>query len=142
VDGYVGDETGAFDWIVSDQVHEFITELVRPMGAYLYGRRLYETMVCWDAPGDGYPPNSATAHKSGRRPRRSSFHERLQPLRHATGVSSGIGARHQHWRRGACGFALEADLVDEYHLFLNPVIVGGGKWAFRAGLRQRNLELL
>ncbi|HEY2555070.1 MAG TPA: dihydrofolate reductase family protein, partial [Candidatus Cybelea sp.] len=39
------------------------------------------------------------------------------------------------------GLALDADLVDECHLFLNPVIVGGGKPAFRAGLR-RNLELL
>jgi riboflavin biosynthesis pyrimidine reductase len=40
--------------------------------------------------------------------------------------------RFQHWRRRARGLALESDLVDECHLFLNPVIVGGGKRAFRA----------
>jgi len=39
-----------------DQVFEFITELVRPIGTYLYGRRLYQTMACWGAPVDGYPP--------------------------------------------------------------------------------------
>src|ERR1044072_6818177 len=56
LDGYVEDASGAFDWINPVQVHEFITELVRPMGTYLYGRRLYETMVYWDAPVDSYPP--------------------------------------------------------------------------------------
>src|SRR4051812_40465423 len=56
LDGYVEDEAGAFDWIISDQVHAFITELLRPIGTYLYGRRLYETMAYWDAPVEGYPP--------------------------------------------------------------------------------------
>src|ERR1043165_3812836 len=54
--GYVEGASGALDWINPDQVHEFITELVRPMGTYLYGRRLYETMAYWDAPVDSYPP--------------------------------------------------------------------------------------
>ena len=54
LDRYVEDETGAFDWIISDQVHEFINGPVRPMGTCLYGRRLYETMAYWDAPMDSY----------------------------------------------------------------------------------------
>ena len=45
LDGYVEDETGAFDWVISDQVHAFITELLQPIRTYLYGRRLYETMA-------------------------------------------------------------------------------------------------
>jgi len=42
LDGYVEDESGAFDWLNAEQVHEFITDLIRPMETYLYGRRLYE----------------------------------------------------------------------------------------------------
>ena len=75
LDGYVEDEAGAFDWVNPDQVHAFIAELLQPIGTYLYGRRLYETMACWDGPMEGYP-NTATSHGSGRRPRRWSLHER------------------------------------------------------------------
>lgn len=56
LDGYVEDETGAFDWVNPDQVFAVITELVRPIGTHLYGRRLYEMMAYWDAAVDGYPP--------------------------------------------------------------------------------------
>ncbi len=57
LDGYVEDETGAFDWVIPDQVHAFITELLRPIGTYLYGRRLYETMAYFGMrPVEGYPP--------------------------------------------------------------------------------------
>src|SRR5690349_11748364 len=56
LDGYIEDATGAFDWINADQVHAFITELLRPVGTHLYGRRLYQTMAYWDAPVEGYPP--------------------------------------------------------------------------------------
>jgi hypothetical protein len=56
LDGYVEDKTGAFDWVNPDQVHAFITELLRPIGTHLYGRRPYETMAYWGAPVEGYPP--------------------------------------------------------------------------------------
>ncbi len=56
LDGYIEDETGAFDWIISEQVFALITELLRPIGTYLYGRRLYETMAYWDGPLEGYAP--------------------------------------------------------------------------------------
>jgi dihydrofolate reductase len=56
LDGYVEDATGSFDWINPDQVFVFITELLRPIGTYLYGRRLYETMAYWDATVEGPPP--------------------------------------------------------------------------------------
>ncbi len=76
LDGYMEDETGAFDWVIADRGHAFITELLRPIGTYLYGRRLYETMVYWDGSIEDYPPNTAASRGSGSRPRRSSFHER------------------------------------------------------------------
>ena len=56
LDGYIEDQTGAFDWSNPDQVFDFITELMRPIGTHLLGRRLYETMAYWDAPVEGYPP--------------------------------------------------------------------------------------
>jgi dihydrofolate reductase len=49
LDGYVEDEGGTFDWAVPDEeVHTFVNDLLRPVGTYLYGRRMYETMVAWE----------------------------------------------------------------------------------------------
>src|SRR5437868_14142381 len=49
LDGYVADEHGNFDWAVpDDEVHRFVNDLERPVGTYLYGRRMYETMVGWE----------------------------------------------------------------------------------------------
>lgn len=154
LDGYVEDETGAFDWIIAEQVHEFITELVRPMGTYLYGRRLYETMSYWDAPVDGYPAEQrdfaqvwqkaekivfsrtlTTVTTGNTRVERDFDAEAIRKLKRESEHDINIGGAE------LAGFAIAADLVDECHLFLNPVIVGRGKPAFGMALR-RNLELL
>ena len=154
LDGYVEDETGAFDWANPDQVHAFITDLLRPMGTYLYGRRLLETMAYWDGPVESYPPehrdfarvwqkaekivfsrtlNGATTRNT--RVERDFDPEAIAKLKRESKHDINIGGAE------LAGVALDADLVDECHLFLNPVIVGGGKPAFRPALR-RNLELL
>ena len=154
LDGYVEDETGAFDWVNPDQVFGFITELLRPIGTYLYGRRLYETMVYWDAPVEGYPPEHREFARVWQKAEKIVFSRTLTPrttrntrverdfnveairkLKKESAQDIGIGGAE------LAGLAIAADLVDECHLFLNPVIVGGGKPAFRAGLR-RKLELL
>jgi dihydrofolate reductase len=154
LDGYVEDETGAFDWVNPDQVFAFITELLRPIGTYLYGRRLYQTMAYWDGPMEGYPPehrdfarvwqkaakivfSRTLTSDTTRHPRveREFDVEAIRKLKRNSAHDIGIGGAE------IAGRALEADLVDECHLFLNPVIVGSGKPAFRSGLR-RNLELL
>ena len=154
LDGYVEDETGAFDFVNPDQVFEFITELLRSIGTHLYGRRLYETMAYWDAPVEGYPPEhrdfaqvwqkaekivfsrtltGATTRNT--RVERDFDPEVIRKLKRESEHDIIIGGA------GLAGLALDADLVDECHLFLNPVIVGGGKPAFRAAFR-RTLELL
>jgi len=154
LDGYIEDATGAFDWINADHVHAFITELLRPVGTHLYGRRLYQTMAYWDAPVEGYPPEhrdfaqvwqqaekivfsrtlpGAPTHNT--RVERDFDFEAIQKLKREAARDIIIGGAE------LAGLALEADLVDECHLFLNPVIVGGGKPAFRVDLR-KNLELL
>jgi dihydrofolate reductase len=49
LDGYVADEDGNFDWAAPDEeVHTFVNDLERPVGTYLYGRRMYEVMVAWE----------------------------------------------------------------------------------------------
>jgi dihydrofolate reductase len=154
LDGYVEDETGAFDWLIPDQVHDFITELVRPIGTHLYGRRLYETMAYWDAPVEGYPPEQRDFARVWQKAEKIVFSRTLTgTTTRNTRVERNFDlaairklkrdSEHDIIIGGAelAGVALEGDLVDECHLFLNPVIVGGGKPAFRAGLR-RNLELL
>jgi len=154
LDGYVEDATGAFDWVNPEQVFEFITELLRPIGTYLYGRRLYETMAYWDAPVEDYPPErrdfawvwqkaqkvvfsrtliGATTRNT--RVERDFDLEAIRKLKRESEHDISIGGAE------LAGLALEAGLVDECHLFVNPVIVGGGKPAFRAASR-RNLELL
>jgi dihydrofolate reductase len=154
LDGYIEDESGSFDWGSPDQVHAFITELLRPIGTFLCGRRLYETMAYWDAPVDGYPPEHRDFAQIWQKLEKIVFSRTL------TGVTTRNTRVERDFDREAirklkreskhdisiggaelAGLALEADLVDECHLFLNPVIVGGGKPAFRAALR-RNLELL
>jgi dihydrofolate reductase len=154
LDGYVEDETGAFDWVNPDQVFPFITELLRPIGTYLYGRRLYETMAYWDAPVEGYPPEHRDFARVWQKAEKIVF---SRTLKGATTRNTRVErdfdleairklkreSEHDIIIGGAelAGLALEADLVDECQLFLNPVILGGGKPAFRAALR-RNLELL
>jgi dihydrofolate reductase len=154
LDGYIEDQTGAFDWSNPDQVFDFITELMRPIGTHLLGRRLYETMAYWDAPVEGYPPEHRDFARVWQKAEQIIFSRTL------TGAPTRIArverefdpeatrklkreSEHDIFIGGAelAGLALESDLVDECHLFLHPVIVGGGKPAFRAALR-RDLELL
>jgi len=154
LDGYIEDETGAFDWGSPDQVHPFFIELLLPVGTYLYGRRLYETMAYWDAPVEGYPPEHRDFARIWQKPEKIVF---SRTLTDATTRNTRVErefdvatirklkreSEHDISIGGAelAGLALEADLVDECHLLLHPVILGGGKPAFRAALR-RNLELL
>jgi len=154
LDGYIEDETGAFDWVNPDDVFAYITELLRPIGTILLGRRLYQTMAYWDAPVEGYPPEQRDFARIWQKLEKIVFSRTLtgattrntrverdfdlaaiRKLKRESERDISIGGAE------LAGLALEADLVDECQLFLNPVIVGGGKPAFRAALR-RNLELL
>ena len=154
LDGYIEDKTGAFDWGNPDQVFDFITELMRPIGTHLLGRRLYETMAHWDGPLEGYPPEHRDFARVWQKAEQIVFSRTLTraPTRiarverefdpEATRKLKRESA-HDIFIGGAelAALALESDLVDECHLFLHPVIVGGGKPAFRTAIRQ-NLELL
>jgi dihydrofolate reductase len=156
LDGYVADEDGTFAWAAPDEeVHAFVNELERPIGTYLYGRRMYETMVFWESPPDmaAEPPvfreyaeiwqsadkivySKTLASAAGARTRieREFEPEAVRRLKATAARDISIGGAE------LAGQAIAAGLVDECQLFLVPVVVGGGKRALPE-LRV-NLELL
>jgi len=153
LDGYVEDESGRFDWAAPDEeVHAFVNELERPIGTYLYGRRMYETMVAWETMDDEHPvmrdfaelwraaekivySRSLASASSARTRIEHDFDiAAVRQLKEARG-DIGIGGPE------LAGQAIEAGLVDECHLIVVPVLVGGGKRACPDGVRV-DLELL
>ena len=154
LDGYVEDESGNFHWAAPDEeVHAFVNELERPIGTFLYGRRMYETMVAWETMDDEHPvmrdfaelwraadkivySRSLESVPSARtRIERDFDADAVRQLKEAAQADIGIGGPE------LAGQAIAAGLVDEYHLILVPVLVGGGKRAFPDGVRV-DLELL
>jgi dihydrofolate reductase len=157
LDGYVADEAGRFDWAAPDEeVHAFVNELERPIGTYLYGRRMYETMAVWETSEElatGAPVTSefaelwraadkvvysrtlATASTARTRIEREFDPEEVRRLKASAERDLGVGGAE------LAGQALAAGLVDELHLLLVPVVVGGGTRALPDGLFVQ-LELL
>jgi dihydrofolate reductase len=158
LDCYVADEDGRFDWAEPDEeVHSFINELERRVGTYLYGRRMYETMVFWESPPDlaDQPPfirdfaeiwqaadkivysktlQAVTSAKT--RIEREFDPEAVRQLKATAGRDLTVGGAE------LAGDAIVAGLVDEYHLFLVPVVVGGGKHFLSDKNVRVSLELL
>jgi dihydrofolate reductase len=154
IDGYVEDEAGTFDWAAPDEeVHAFVNELERPIGTYLYGRRMYETMAVWETIDDDHPVMRDFAElwraaekivysrtlespiSARTRIERDFDPEAVRRLKETARSDISVGGAE------LAGEAIVAGLVDEYHLILVPVLVGGGKRAFPDGVRL-DLELL
>jgi dihydrofolate reductase len=142
LDGYIEDEDGKFDWAQPDEeVHSFINELERPVGTYLYGRRMYETMVAWETLSLADQPPSMrefaeiwraadkivysktleTASSARTQIERDFDPEAVRQLKASADRDLGIGGP------DLAAQAIRAGLVDEYHLFVAPIVVGGGK---------------
>src|ERR1700749_3515304 len=143
LDGYVEDDQGTFGWAApDDEVHAFVNELERPIGTYLYGRRMYETMVFWETVTP--PPDESAAFRdyvgiwraaekivysrtlqtpSSARTRieREFDPEAVRRLKLSAAADITVGGG------DLAGQAIAAGLVDECHLFLCPIVVGGGK---------------
>jgi dihydrofolate reductase len=157
LDGYIEDSEGRFDWGAPDEdVLTFINELERPIGTYLYGRRMYETMRYWEtAPlAEDVPAGLRDFTEIWQRAEKvvysrtldavSSVRTRIergfdsQKIRHLkTTASRGLTVGGADLARQA----IESGLVDEFQLFVVPVVVGGGKPWLPRRLRL-NLELL
>jgi dihydrofolate reductase len=157
LDGYIEDANGVFEWTApSDEVFIFITDLVRPVGTYLYGRRLYETMAVWEADpalaaqselmsefanvwqaADKivYSPTMAVASTSNTRLERSFDPDLVREIKASAASDLTIGGS------TLAAHAFNSGLVDECQLFIYPVLVGGGKPAFASDARVQ-LDLL
>jgi dihydrofolate reductase len=157
LDGYVEDEQGTFDWAApDDEVLTAVNDLERPIGTYLYGRRMYETMVYWETASTGadqsaggrdfaelwrvaekvvYSRTLQTLTSARTRIEREFDPGAVRRLKETSASDISIGGAE------LAGQAISASLVDECHLFLNPILVGGGKHALPAKVWAR-LELL
>jgi dihydrofolate reductase len=156
LDGYVADADGNFDWAAPDpEVHSFVNDLERPIGTYLYGRRMYEVMACWEKLELAGQPDVVrefaeiwrAAEKvvySRTLPKvttaRTSLERELDPdglreLKAASERDISIGGPH------LAAHAMKSAVVDECHLFLVPAVVGGGNKALPGGIRLK-LELI
>jgi dihydrofolate reductase len=156
LDGYVNDESGEFEWATPDeQVHAFVNEIERGIGTYLYGRRIYQVMAPWETmETDGAPAVTADFKQIWRSADKVVFSRTVTTVPTArTRIEREFDpAIVAHWKETAsrdlsvggpelAAVALRAGLVDECHLFLHPVIVGGGAAALPDHLSAR-LELV
>jgi dihydrofolate reductase len=157
LDGYIADEDGKFDWGAPDEeYYSFINDLERPVGTYLYGRRLYELMQVWETDPAAaaqspaarefaeiwqaadkvvYSRTLQAAATTSTRIQRDFDPGAVRHLKAAAGRDVTVGGP----TLGA--HAITAGLVDEYHLFVWPVVVGGGT-RFLPNRVRLQLELL
>ena len=157
LDGFVADEDGNFDWAEPDEeVHAFVNDLERPIGTYLFGRRMYETMVYWENPpglADQSPVfrdyteiwraaakvvfsrTLETVSSARTRIEREFDPEAVRRMKAAADRDLTVGGPE------LAAQAFRAGLVDDCHLFVTPVVVGGGKRTLPSNVHMR-LELL
>ena len=142
LDGYIADADGGFDWAApGEEVHAFVNELERPVGTYLLGRRMYETLRYWETAHTlpGQPPVSLDFARIWQAADKIVYSRTLQePLTPRTRIERDFDPDQVRMLKteasqdltvgGAhlAAQAIAAGLVDEYQLFLVPVIVGGG----------------
>lgn len=157
LDGCIEDAHGSFDWTEpSDEVFSFITDLIRPVGTWLYGRRLYERMAVWEtdatlAAQSELMADFAKVWQTGDKVVHSTTLQDVSTARSRLERSFDPGSV-RDMKRSATGDltvgganlaaqAFRGGLVDECHLFIHPVIVGGGKPALPRDTRAE-LQLL
>ena len=157
LDGYVADQDGSFDWAAPDEeMHTFVNDLERPVGTYLYGRRMYEVMVYWEtertiagqpafvqdfariwrqADKIVYSRTLETVSSTRTRIERDFDPEAIRQMKAEATRAITVGGP------DLAAHAIKAGLVDEFHLIFTPVVVGGGKQSLPTNVRLK-LELL
>jgi dihydrofolate reductase len=156
LDGYIAGPGGGIDWSVpDDELFRFHTQEVRELGAHLCGRRLYETMAYWETAEES--PLAADQVEFAQlwkalpkvvfsttlesvlgntRLADDSVGEEVGRLKEQTGKDIGVGGA------GLAGACMQLDLIDEWRLFVSPVVLGGGTPYFPTLEKKTDLELL
>ena len=151
LDGYIADADGRFEWAAPDEeVHAFVNELERPVGTYLYGRRMYETMRYWEtahtladrspvsldfariwqaADKIVYSTTLRTPDTARTRVEQDFDPLQVRKLKEAADRDLTVGGAH------LAAQAIAVGLVDEYQLFVVPAVVGGGTRALPGQVR-------
>jgi dihydrofolate reductase len=157
LDGFIAGPDGEIDWSAPDEeLHRFHNQQTREIGAHLYGRRLYEVMTYWET-ADEKP--SAPEHElefariwkdtpkivfsktlsevqGNARLVRDSVAEEVAKLKEQPGKDLAVGGA------GLASTVMKLGLIDEYRLFVSPVVLGGGTPYFPALDERINLELV
>ncbi|HEU5304624.1 MAG TPA: dihydrofolate reductase family protein [Gemmatimonadales bacterium] len=156
LDGYVADEQGKFDWAEpNEEVHTFINDLERAIGTYLFGRRMYEVMVAWETLSlAALPPFIQDFAKTWRAADKVVYSRKLETVSTArTRIERDFDPETVRQMKARAdrdlavggpnlaAHAIRAGLVDECHLFIAPMVVGGGTSSLPADVRL-TLELL
>ena len=143
LDGYVEDDRGTFDWAAPDsEVHAFVNDLERPIGTYLYGRRMYETMLAWESMGTGadapevvrdfaqlwraadkivYSRTLEGVRTERTRIERDADPDAIGQLKASSERDLSVGGAE------LAAHTIRAGLVDEIQLLVNPIVIGAGK---------------
>jgi dihydrofolate reductase len=150
LDGYVADADGNWDWSVpDDEVHTVVNDLERAIGTYLLGRRMYEVLVAWETmETEGQPPHIADYAEIWRDADKvvysktlgepSSARTTIEPAFDADAVRAMKASADRDLSIGGPTLAAEAiaaGIVDACHLFVSPVVVGGGTRALPDDVR-------
>ncbi len=156
LDGYIEDEDGKFDWAQPDEeVHTFVNDLEQAVGTYLLGRRVYEVLSYWETIDlADQPPFIQDFAEIWRAADKIVYSKTLKTVSTArTQIERAFDPETVGQAKAAAGRdltvggptlaaqAFEAGLVDELHLFVTPVVVGGGKRSLPRHVRLQ-LELL
>ena len=157
LDGYIADEDGKFDWAVpDDEVHSFINDLERPVETYLYGRRMYATMVAWETVNTRadqpraildfaqiwqaaskvvYSRTLETISSARTQIKRDFDPDEVRQMKAQPGGDMTVSGPE------LAAHAFKAQLIDELQLFIAPIAVGGGKQSLPNNVRLK-LELI
>lgn len=157
LDGYTADENGNFDWAAPDEeVHAFVNDLLRPVGTYLYGRRMYDTMAVWETDPSlaQHSPITLDFARIWQAADKVVYSTTLEAVSTArTRIARDFDPEEIRRQKASAehdltvggptlaAHAFKAGLVDECQLFMTPVVVGGGNQALPDGVRL-SLELL
>ena len=150
LDGYVADKNGKFDWSMpSEESHAFVNDTLRNVGTILMGRNLYETMKIWDeiptegtgGPMDGPSPAMNDYAKIWKAAKKIVYSTTLSEVTTAnttlersfdpSAIQKLVAESDKDWDIGGphlAAQAIKANIIDEYHQIIVPVIIGGGNY--------------